>query len=218
MKKPPITHLILDTSSSNENDSGDCDYCLVPMTAQYISYLLSYMDKVHGLHRADESVYSLKLWDASAVYFVCNDRLGNLRDIDGNLVADVPSGEPILLAADPQLDEADFKRIDCQSVQIISEGMCWTAYIKHTNIRVESAHIEKKTLLRILRSLGGAREPRKPARASRLHPAIQQIHDLLYLNVKGTNHFYDPDRQWDADTLDMIAEIIARYIPRPKEN
>ncbi len=35
-KKQPITHLIIDTSSSNEYDDGDCDHCLVPMTAEYV--------------------------------------------------------------------------------------------------------------------------------------------------------------------------------------
>jgi len=25
-KEPPITHLVIDTSSSNEYDNGDCDY------------------------------------------------------------------------------------------------------------------------------------------------------------------------------------------------
>ncbi len=60
MKKHPITHLVIDTSSTNENDNGDCDYCLVPMTAEYISYLLDYMDEVRRMHRADNAVYSLE--------------------------------------------------------------------------------------------------------------------------------------------------------------
>ena len=33
MSKPPITHLVIDTSSTDENYNGDCDYALVPMTA-----------------------------------------------------------------------------------------------------------------------------------------------------------------------------------------
>ena len=28
MKKHPITHLILEISSTNEHDTGDCDCCL----------------------------------------------------------------------------------------------------------------------------------------------------------------------------------------------
>ncbi len=41
----PIAHQILGTTS-NEFDDGDCDYCLVPVTAE----LLGYMDKVSRLY------------------------------------------------------------------------------------------------------------------------------------------------------------------------
>ena len=216
MKKHPITHLIVDTSSTNENDNGDCDFCLVPMTAEYITYLLDYMDEVRRLHRADDAVYSLECWDGSPAYFQDNDRLQELRDIDGNLAGDVPRGEPILLAADPQFDEADFQRVECQSVQILSEDVWWTAYVKHTNIRIESAHIDKKTLLRIQRSLGVTQSCR-PARQKSSHPAIRRIHDLLYLDMQDGREFYNPEKSWDADTVAAVAEIVAEFIPRPPQ-
>jgi hypothetical protein len=48
-----------------------------------------------------------------------------------------------------------------------------------------------------------------------VHPAIRQIHDLLYLDVQGAREFYNPDKTWDADTLARIAGVVARYIPKP---
>jgi hypothetical protein len=216
MKKHPITHLIIDTSSTNENDNGDCDFCLVPITAQYINYLLGYMDEVRRLHRADNAVYGLECWDGSPAYFQDNDKLQELCDIDGNLAGDVPRGEPILLTADPQFGEADFQRVECQSVQVLSEDVWWTAYVKHTNIRIESAHIEKKTLLRILRSLGIAR-PSRPAKPKLFHQAVRRIHDLLYLDMQNGREFYNPDKSWDADTMAMAAKIVAEYIPTPPQ-
>jgi len=215
MKKHPITHLIIDTSSSNEYDSGDCDFCLVQMTAEYIAYLLSYMDEIRRLHRADNGVYAIECWDASPAYFRSNDKLQELRDVDGDLAAEVQAGEPILLTADPQFNEDDFQRVECQTVQVAKDGVWWTAYVKHTNIRIESAQIQKKTLLRIFRSLGGVRESRGRAKAKPIHPAIRRIHDLLYLDMKGKKQFYSADKAWDADTLDRIAEVVAQYIPRP---
>ena len=115
MKKTPITHLIIDTSSSNENDGGNCDFCLVPMTAEYVAYLLGYMDEIRRLCRADSGVYAIKCWDASPAYFRFNDKLQELRDVDGDLAADVQPGEPILLTAAPGFSEDDFQRVDCQT-------------------------------------------------------------------------------------------------------
>ena len=215
MKKQPITHLIIDTSSTNENDNGDCDYCLVPMTAEYVSYLLGYMDEVRRLHRSDIDVYGIECWDASPLYFRDNDKLRTLADIDGDPVIDFPRGEPILLTAEPQFDEDDFQRVECQTVQVSKDDAWWTAYVKHTNIRIESAHVEKKTLLRIQRSLGGARQPQRPAKANPIHPALRRIHDLLYLDTKDGREFQNPDKNWDADALAMIAEVVAEFIPRP---
>jgi hypothetical protein len=217
MKKTPITHLIIDTSSSSENDGGNCDFCLVPMTAEYVAYLLAYMDEIRRLHRADNSVYSLECWDASPAYFRSNDKLQELRDVDGDLAGDVQPGEPILLTAAPGFSEDDFQRVECQTVQVAKDGVWWTAYVKHTKIRIESAHIEKKTLLRIFRSLGGVRESRGRAKAKSIHPVIRRIHDLLYLDMENGREFYSPDKNWDPDVLDRVAEIIAEFIPRPSQ-
>ena len=60
MSKLPITHLVIDTSSTDENYNGNCDFVLVPMTAEYILYLLGYMEEVRRMHRADDAVYSLE--------------------------------------------------------------------------------------------------------------------------------------------------------------
>jgi len=215
MKKHPITHLVIDTSSSNENDNGDCDFCLVQMTAEYVAYLLGYMDEIRRLCRADNGVYAIKCWDASPTYLRSNDKLQELRDVDGDLAAEAQPGEPILLTAAPQFNEDDFQRVDCQTVQVSKDDVWWTAYVKHTGIRIESAQIQKKTLLRIFRSLGGARESRGLAKAESIHPAIRRIHDLLYLDMKGSQQVYDPEKNWDADTLDRIAEVVAQCIPRP---
>ena len=42
------------------HSNGNCDFALVPMTAEYILYLLGYMEEVRRMHQADDAVYSLE--------------------------------------------------------------------------------------------------------------------------------------------------------------
>jgi len=149
--KKPITHLIIDTSIGNEYDIGKCDYCLVQMSADYVSYLLKYMDKVKRLYQVDENIYALECWDARPAYFQFNDRLEKVVDIYGNLASDVPRGEPILLSTEPQFGEEDFTLVECQTINVLKNEVWWIAYVKHTNTRIESAPILKQTLLEIRR-------------------------------------------------------------------
>lgn len=44
---------------------------------------------------------------------------------------------------------------------------------------------------------------------------IRRIHDLLYLEMRDGREFFNPDKHWNADTIEMVAEIVADYIPRP---
>jgi hypothetical protein len=215
MSKPPITHLVIDTSSTNEDYNGDCDYALVPMTAVYVADLLWYMAEVGRLHRADDSVYDLECWDGTPSYFRFNDRLEAIRDIYGDLAVDVPRGEPILLANDPRFGEEEFQRVECQTVQASVDEVWWTAYVKHTNVRIETARVSKKTLLKIQDRFPEEERRHTGKRPVPPHPAVRHIHDLLYLDMQGKRTFYNPDKIRDCHTLAQIAEVVAKYIPRP---
>ncbi|MGB2802051.1 MAG: hypothetical protein WBD52_07025, partial [Phycisphaerae bacterium] len=178
--------------------------------------LLWYMGEVARMHRAEESLYSIELWDATPTYFRWNLRLETVQDIYGESAADVPRGEPILLTTDPGFDEEDFQEVECRTVQAAEDEVWWTAYVKHTNVRIETAHIPRKVFLEIRKRFPPADRSASPRRPVPVHPAIRQIHDLLYLDVRGAEEFYSPHKIWDADTLSRIAEVVARYIPRPE--
>ena len=215
MNKPPITHLVIDTASTDENFDGDCDFALVPMTPDYVEDLLWYMGEVARMRRADESLYSIELWDATPAYFRWNLRLETVQDVYGDSAADVPRGDPVLLAADPGFDREDFQEVECRTVQAAEDEVWWTAYVKHTNVRIETAHVPRKVLLEIRKRFPSAERGGSPRRPVPIHPAVRQIHDLLYLDMQGVRTFYNPDKVRDADTLSRIAEVIARYIPKP---
>jgi hypothetical protein len=211
MKRKPITHMILAASSNDEYDNGGCDYCLIPLTLEYVSHLLSCMDHATRLWQTDHSAYNIELWDSTPAYFRSNDRLQSLHDIHGDSAIEQLSADPdpVLLAADPGFGQNGFQRVDCQTLQVSKDDLWWTACVKNTGIRIETDLVDRKTLLRIHRSLGGTRSARRAAKA--VHPALQQIHDLLYLDIQDGKEFHNPDKEWDADTMAAIAEIILRY-------
>jgi hypothetical protein len=197
--------------------NGDCDFALVPLTAAYVADLLWYTAEVARLHRADDSVYNLECWDATPSYFRFNERLEAIRDIHGDLAIDVPRGEPVLLTADPAFKEGDFQRVECATVQAARDEVWWTAYVKHTTVRIETARVSRKTLLEIWNRFPKEEGGRAARRAVPPHPAVRQIHDLLYLDIRGLRTFYNPDKARDSDTLAQIADVVAKYIPRPSK-
>jgi hypothetical protein len=151
MSKSAITHLILDTSCTSEALLSVVDYCLIPLRPGYVADILKYMDIVARMYKKDDSVYNLECWDATPAYFCFNEKMESVRDIRGNLLCDVPGGEPILLTADPEFVETAFARVECQTIQISHLEVWWTAYPKHTSHRVETTHLGKKILLDIQR-------------------------------------------------------------------
>ncbi len=47
-----------------------------------------------------------------------------------------------------------------------------------------------------------------------LEAALRRIRDILYLDIDaGGREFVNPDKTWDADTLEMVAEVIRQTIP-----
>ena len=226
MSKKAITHLIIDTSSSNEYYNAECDYVLVEMTPEYVAGLLEYMERVAQMHRVDKNFYRLELWDYRPLYFSYTEKFEALRDVSGHLATEVPQGEPILLDATPDftMDALDrlkrddcFQRVECQLVRITDDDVSWACYPKHTNVRIASATVVKKTLIEIQRRFG-VREYRRPRdKTKAAYLALQRIHDLLYLDLKDGREVYDPDKCWDSETMSAIAEIVAEHIPRPKQ-
>ena len=216
MSEEPIIHIMVQTSSSNDCYNGDCDYCLIPMTGQYVAYLQDYMEKTARMHEADVSVYSLECWDATASYFRFSEKLESIQTIDGDLAIDVPRGEPMLLSSGPGIPDEDRQRVDCQTVRIANDEIWWTCMVKHSGIRIETDHVSRETLLSIGQRLPDQKLQPSVGISGAVHPAIQRIHDLLYLDMDGTREFHNSEKNRDADTTAMIAALVAEYIPRPE--
>ncbi|RPI61962.1 MAG: hypothetical protein EHM48_04845 [Planctomycetaceae bacterium] len=96
-----------------------------------------------------------------------------------------------------------------------SRDILCAAVIRHTSIQIESAQIQKKTLLRIMRSLGGIHDARGCSKSRPIPQAVQRIHDLLYLDMKNGREFYNPSKERDSETITMIEQVVAEFIPMP---
>ena len=48
-----------------------------------------------------------------------------------------------------------------------------------------------------------------------VHPGLQRIYNALYLDTVDSRECYNPDKEWSADTLSGIAEVMAEYLPPP---
>jgi len=151
MRKKPTFYLIIDTSSSSD-DNGDCDFGLIPLDPAYLKELRQYQGMVTFLHWADDRVYCLEYWDDTCRYFRTNDRLAGLKDIHGRPVTDLPRGEPIILDGQPELAAEDFPAVECQTVSVGTREIWWTGYVKHTNIRIETAHVDYRLLEELRRN------------------------------------------------------------------
>ena len=161
MSKKTTPYLIIDTSSSNEYH-GDCDFGLIPLTPAYVKELLQYRNMVTFLHWADDRIYNLEYWDATCRYFRNNDQLVGLKDIQGQPISNMPRGEPIILGSVPEIAEDDFQQVECQTVQVGTQDIWWVGYVKHTNIRIETAHINYRVLERLPRRFT-PRQDRSPS-------------------------------------------------------
>ncbi len=108
----PTAHLLLDTSSSNEDYNGDCDYCLVPLQPEYVSYLLTWMDDVIHLHQVDNTVNIIECWDYRPEYVTSGEKVDGLTRAGLHLSADPAQGDPVLLAGDLPLDEVNVQGVE----------------------------------------------------------------------------------------------------------
>ncbi len=53
------------------------------------------------------------------------------------------------------------------------------------------------------------------AQATDAQEALRHIYDLLYLDIGPTGDFYNPDKVWDPDTLDGIAQVVRERFKGP---
>ena len=50
---------------------------------------------------------------------------------------------------------------------------------------------------------------------AKIHPGLQRIHDLLFVDIDAKGEYVNPEKSWDAELIDMVAAVVCEFIPRP---
>ena len=142
--KTTIT-ILMDLYSDDVCSSDGYDFLVIALTRDTLAELLSYCSFMETLQQQNPWVYNLECWDASPVCISQCDELFNLVDVSGLIFDDRVNGQPFWPTTDLP-NGLDYQPIDCQTVQISSDEIWWSCFIKHTLMRLESSHVSKETL------------------------------------------------------------------------
>ena len=137
--------ILMDIYSDDVCSSDGYDFLIINLTRETLAEWLSFCSFIETLQQQNPWVYNLECWDASPVCISQCDELFDLVDINGLVFDDRVNGQSFWPATDLP-DGLDYQPIDCQTVQIGSDEIWWSCYIKHTSARLESAHISKDQL------------------------------------------------------------------------
>lgn len=137
--------ILLDVYNPDSFASDGYDFLVIALTRNTLAELLSYCSVIETLQEQNSLVYSLECWDATPVCISQCDELHELVDINGLVFDDRVNGQPFWPTSDLP-DSLDYQPIDCQTIVIGSDEIWWSCYIKHTSVRLESAHVSKDQL------------------------------------------------------------------------
>lgn len=145
-KKPTSVTLFCSPVCYDENGS-DAVWAVVTLTTKYIATLISRIDLFSGLKHAISDLCHIEEFD----YAVDHIKYGTTLDTVGDLAADEGWHEisEKRLPKDTDLTVS----VECCVLIVDERDVYWEAYLKHTQIRIATAHFSREDLARIAESL-----------------------------------------------------------------
>jgi hypothetical protein len=133
--------LVCETYSSNEDWNGDCDYCVVPISAEKLTIMKRQMKHLEYMRENDpefNGLLSLEFFDYSPSWVSYSD------EIDDFLGADSERSYFTLIMGNKveefeKLIEGKEQRIDCAVLMVGSGWVGYECTVKHTGVRISSA-------------------------------------------------------------------------------
>ena len=154
--------VVLKVWSSNAEYAGGCDYAAVGISEELAKLMLRRINVLSEQKGSDPALYETYYWDSSAEYFspwagraVESAENGEpdaaLEEILDGLEVDIK--ESAIAPPDFHVPEARTAVVECSQMIVRDSGIAFNALLRHTDIYVTTAEIQKDVIASALSSV-----------------------------------------------------------------
>lgn len=146
--------ILTDTTSSDENWNGDCDYAIIEINKTQAEHFLGLIAKAQELKETLDHFYQFKCFDYSVTYLESSDELDEtLVDVDGKDAWDTFNADSkenvVILSDDFDWEVEAEQRTECDTICVQEDSVRWDCFVKHTNCRIKTKQLNKELIEKI---------------------------------------------------------------------
>jgi len=156
-----MMRVILKVWSSNPNYSDGCDYAAVEISQELAQLMLRRINVLSEQKAVDPALYETYYWDSSPEYFnpwvnrasqpgEVQESGVELEEILENL--EVDTREIVTAPLDFRVSESQIAAVECSQMVVRDGGIAFSALVRHTDIYLTTAEIQKDVIASALAS------------------------------------------------------------------
>ncbi len=153
--------VVLKVWSSNPDYSGGCDYAVVEISEEFAKLTLRRINVLNEHKALDHSLCETYYWDSSPEYFnpwvnrasqpgEVRESGVDLEEILENL--EVGTREIVTAPLDFRISESQIVAVECVQMIVRDSGIAFTGLLRHSDIYVTTAEIQKDVIASALPS------------------------------------------------------------------
>ena len=127
-----------------DENGCDIDYAVVTLDKEIIKTFLGRISLVKGLKHLIPTLNNLEEFNYMVEYLKYDEREKQMN-----------IGEEWAEISVPENLATESVRIDTPTLVVFKDAVYWDAYIKHTNIRISTAHLCEGELTKMIEQMGG---------------------------------------------------------------
>lgn len=151
--------VVLKAWCSSPDYSVACDYAVLEITEQLAKLMLRRIKVLSEQKATDALAYETYYWDSSPEYFSPwlnhTDPPGEVQESTVELEAmlenfEVDTREIVTAPPDFRVPESQIAAVECPQMIVRDSGVAFTALLRHTDIYVTTAEIQKDAIASVL--------------------------------------------------------------------